>query len=97
MTNARVTGAGSAEGIGFATARLPAARGMQVTITSTSERIHERAAELGLRGVVADLTDWDDAQRLVAEAGRLDVALRSCERARTRRSGARARRTRSRR
>jgi len=29
MKNALVTGAGSAEGIGFATARLLAARGMQ--------------------------------------------------------------------
>jgi 3-oxoacyl-[acyl-carrier protein] reductase len=75
MKNALVTGAGSAEGIGFATARLLAARGMRVTITSTTERIHERAAELGVRGVVADLTDWDDAQRLVAEAGRLDVLV----------------------
>jgi 3-oxoacyl-[acyl-carrier protein] reductase len=75
MKNALVTGAGSAEGIGFATARLLAARGMRVTITSTTERIHERAAELGVRGVVADLTDWDDAQQLVAEAGRLDVLV----------------------
>jgi 3-oxoacyl-[acyl-carrier protein] reductase len=75
MRTALVTGAGSAEGIGFATARLLAARGMQVTITSTTERIHERAAELGVRGVVADLTDWDDAQRLVAEAGPLDVLV----------------------
>jgi 3-oxoacyl-[acyl-carrier protein] reductase len=75
MTNALVTGAGSAEGIGFATARLLAARGMQVTITSTTERIHERAAELDVRGVVADLTDWDDAQRLVAEAGPIDVLV----------------------
>jgi 3-oxoacyl-[acyl-carrier protein] reductase len=75
MKNALVTGAGSPEGIGFATARLLAARGMRVTITSTTERIHERAAELGVRGVVADLTDWDDAQRLVAESGRLDVLV----------------------
>jgi 3-oxoacyl-[acyl-carrier protein] reductase len=75
MTTALVTGAGSAEGIGFATARLLIARGMQVTITSTTERIHERAAELGARGVVADLTDWGDAERLVAEAGPLDVLV----------------------
>jgi 3-oxoacyl-[acyl-carrier protein] reductase len=75
MTNALVTGAGSAEGIGFATARLLAARGMQVTITSTTERIHDRAAELDVRGVVADLADWDDAQRLVAEAGPIDVLV----------------------
>ena len=61
MRRALVTGAGSAEGIGFATARLLAARGYEVTITSTTDRIHERAAELGVRGVVADLTSWEDA------------------------------------
>ena len=56
VRRALVTGAGSADGIGFATARLLAARGAEVAITSTTERIHERAAELGARGVVADLT-----------------------------------------
>lgn len=75
MQRALVTGAGSAEGIGFATARLLAARGAEVTITATTDRIHERAAELGVRGVVADLTSWDDAQRLVAEAGPVDVLV----------------------
>jgi 3-oxoacyl-[acyl-carrier protein] reductase len=70
-----VTGAGSAEGIGFATARLLQARGAEVVITSTTDRIHERAAELGVHGVVADLTSWDDAQRLIAEAGPIDVLV----------------------
>ena len=50
-------------------ARLLAARGTEVVISSTTERIHERAAELGARGVVADLTSWEDAQRLVAGGG----------------------------
>ncbi|HEX6027235.1 MAG TPA: SDR family NAD(P)-dependent oxidoreductase [Solirubrobacter sp.] len=67
MRRALVTGAGSAEGIGFATARLLAARGDDVTITSTTQRIHDRAAELGVRGVVADLTSWEDAERLASE------------------------------
>ncbi len=75
MSRALVTGAGSADGIGFATARLLLARGLDVTISATTERIHERAAELGVRGVVADLTAWDDAQRLVAEAGPVDVLV----------------------
>ena len=75
MRRALVTGAGSAEGIGFATARLLAARGAEVVITSTTERIHERAAELGVRGVMADLTSWEDAQRLIAEAGLIDVLV----------------------
>ena len=75
MRRALVTGAGSAEGIGFAIARLLAERGDAVTITSTTERIHERAAEIGAHGVVADLTVWADAERVVAEAGEIDVLV----------------------
>jgi 3-oxoacyl-[acyl-carrier protein] reductase len=75
MTRALVSGAGSAEGIGFATARLLASRGMDVTITSTTERVFTRAHELGVRGVVADLRSWEDAQRLVSEAGPVDVLV----------------------
>jgi 3-oxoacyl-[acyl-carrier protein] reductase len=59
---ALVTGAGSPRGIGFATARLLGRAGAAVAITSTTERIHERRAELQDAGVdafahVADLTD----------------------------------------
>ena len=50
--------------------------GTRSTITSTTERIHERAAELGARGVVADLTSLGGRRSaLVAEAGRLDVLV----------------------
>jgi 3-oxoacyl-[acyl-carrier protein] reductase len=72
---ALVTGAGSPDGIGFAAARTLAARGARVAITSTTERIHQRAAELGADGVVADLTDWDAAQRLVEAVGPIDVLV----------------------
>jgi 3-oxoacyl-[acyl-carrier protein] reductase len=72
---ALVTGAGSADGIGFAAARALAAAGLEVEITSTTERIHERAAELGVRGHVADLTRWEQAEALVALAGRIDVLV----------------------
>ena len=75
MTVALVTGAGSADGIGFAAAKLLAQRGHDVAITSTTERIHDRARELGARGFVADLTDWDQCERLVAEVGRVDVLV----------------------
>lgn len=54
---ALVTGAGSAEGIGYATARRLIALGARVAIVSTTKRIHDRAAELGATGFVADLTD----------------------------------------
>ena len=59
---ALVTGAGSAEGIGFATARLLMARGAKVAITSTTDRIFSRLEELGggnseTFAETADLTD----------------------------------------
>ena len=54
---ALVTGAGSAEGIGYAAARRLAGLGARVAIVSTTRRIHDRAAELGGTGFVADLTD----------------------------------------
>ena len=41
-----ITGAGSAEGIGFAIARRLYAAGARIVITSTTDRIHTRAREL---------------------------------------------------
>jgi 3-oxoacyl-[acyl-carrier protein] reductase len=72
---ALVTGAGSEHGIGFACARALAAAGMELAVTATTERIHERARELGATGHVADLTEPADAERLAAEAGALDVLV----------------------
>ena len=68
-TVALVTGAGSPDGIGFATARLLRERGARVAVAATTARIHERAEELGgdAVGLVADLTDFSAAERLVAE------------------------------
>ena len=45
-----ITGAGSAEGIGFAIARRLYAAGVRVVITSTTDRIHTRARELDAGG-----------------------------------------------
>ncbi|MFC6239192.1 SDR family NAD(P)-dependent oxidoreductase [Longivirga aurantiaca] len=76
-----VTGAGSPDGIGFACARAFAAEGAAVVLGATSERVHERAAELGPSavGVVADLTVDGAADLLVAAAvsrwGRLDILV----------------------
>ena len=76
---ALVTGAGSPEGIGFAAARTLASRGARVAITATTDRIHERAAELGALGLVADLADDESARRLVREVedglGAIDVLV----------------------
>lgn len=81
---ALVTGAGSAQGIGFAVARALVLRGARVVITSTTDRIHERAAELRAFGadvwaVVADLCDEFAARRLVDEViafgARIDICV----------------------
>lgn len=68
-----VTGAGSATGIGFAIARLLGRVGMRVVIASTTDRIHERAAELRCEGIDAigvacDLTSEAGVAALVAAA-----------------------------
>lgn len=64
---ALVTGAGSADGIGFATARALAAAGARVAITATTGRIHDRLAELGPghTAFTADLTDSAEVARLI--------------------------------
>ncbi len=69
---ALVTGAGSPDGIGFATARLLGALGASVAVAATTERVHERVAELEADGVssvgvVADLTDEDAVRRALEE------------------------------
>jgi 3-oxoacyl-[acyl-carrier protein] reductase len=69
---ALVTGAGSPDGIGLATARLLGTLGASVALAATTGRVHERAAELqaaGLRavGVVADLTDEEQVRRVAGE------------------------------
>jgi len=79
--HALVTGCGSAQGIGFASARLLARMGARVSITSTTERIHERAAEAGAGtfAVVADLTDRSQAFAVAADArethGPIDILV----------------------
>jgi 3-oxoacyl-[acyl-carrier protein] reductase len=65
---ALVTGAGSPDGIGYATAARLVEMGASVAIVSTTKRIHERAAELGVTGFVADLT-------VEAEVGALADAI----------------------
>ena len=67
---ALVTGAGSPAGIGFAAAEALGREGAAVAITSTTDRIHERSAELEAHGVaaagfVADLMFPDASDRLV--------------------------------
>ena len=77
-----ITGAGAADGIGFSTARLLIAAGAKVAITSTTDRIFERLAELGPRGcfaATADLTDPAQVNAFVAAAtqalGPIDILI----------------------
>ena len=76
-----ITGAGAPEGIGAAVARQLVAEGARVVLGATSQRIHDRAAELGdaAVGVIADLTVEGSAESLVDAAvqrwGRLDIVV----------------------
>lgn len=80
---ALVTGAGSADGIGFATAQALAAAGARVAITSTTKRIHDRLKELVGGGshiaLIADLTGPAAVAKLVAgvnaSLGRIDILV----------------------
>ncbi len=81
---ALVTGAGSPQGIGFATAKLLAELGARVAVVATGQRIHARAAELQeaghtARGYVADLTDRAATRSMVAavesDFGRIDILV----------------------
>jgi 3-oxoacyl-[acyl-carrier protein] reductase len=69
---ALITGAGSALGIGFATARLLAQNGAKIAITSTTDRINERVRELAadkadVFAMPADLRDNESTEMLVRE------------------------------
>lgn len=86
-----VTGAGSAEGIGFAVAKKLVAAGARVAITSTTDRIHQRARELGsderVMSFVADLTDENSVRELVRavleRTGRADILVNNAGMAQT--------------
>ena len=79
-----ITGAGSPDGIGFATARMLAELGSAVMVSATSARIDDRVSELrgagfDAAGFTGDLTDPDAALGLVSAAlrhwGRLDIVV----------------------
>jgi 3-oxoacyl-[acyl-carrier protein] reductase len=76
---ALVTGAGSPDGIGYATARRLRAMGAAVAIVSTTRRIHERASELGATGFVADLTVEAEvgalADAVTEQLGNVDILV----------------------
>ncbi len=81
---ALITGAGSAGGIGFASATALGREGAAVAVCSTTDRIQERVAELrtmgyDAAGFVADLTDREQVRTLIASVterfGRIDILV----------------------
>jgi len=77
---ALVTGCGSAQGIGFACARNLARLGAQVAISSTTERIYERVAELQeedavVTGHIADLAESGQAAGLAEKVGPVAILV----------------------
>src|SRR5262249_58215520 len=79
-----VTGAGSPDGIGFASAGLLAELGAAVMVGGTTDRIEARAGEVraagfDAAGFIGDLTGEDAASGLVTAAldrwGRLDIVV----------------------
>jgi 3-oxoacyl-[acyl-carrier protein] reductase len=79
-----VTGAGSAEGIGFAAARHLARLGATLVVAATTDRIQARVHELtaeghAATGVIGDLTRMDDAlclaEAAMAAHGRIDILV----------------------
>lgn len=77
---ALVTGAGSPNGIGYATARALGLAGCRVVLAGLSARVHDRVGDLAAHGIDArafdgDLTDPAVVGRLVAWAGAVDVLV----------------------
>jgi 3-oxoacyl-[acyl-carrier protein] reductase len=68
---------GGSRGIGAAVARELARAGANVVVgyRSGADEAEEIASELGGRAVQADVSNVDDAKRLVEEAGELDVLV----------------------
>ena len=72
---ALITGAGSSSGIGFASATALKHLGAEVIITSTSNRIFDRATEIQVRGLVADLCDEKQVKELFSNTDSLDILV----------------------
>lgn len=94
---ALVTGAGAADGIGFATARALRAAGAKVAISATTGRIFDRLAELGAEfgtegcyALPADLTDPAEVTALVdgvvTRLGPIDILVNNAGMSQTGRS-----------
>ena len=79
-----ITGAGSSQGIGFATAQILGELGGTVILVATTERVYERAKELSAAGIkakgyIADLMDRrqvkDLIESVIKEYEKIDVLV----------------------
>jgi short-subunit dehydrogenase len=76
LISGRVLVTGATGGIGQAIARAFAARGASVVLSGRRADVLEPlASELGGRALACDLADRDQVERLVAEAGEVDVLV----------------------
>jgi short-subunit dehydrogenase len=76
LEGARVLLTGATGGLGQAIARALAARGAVLALTGRRADVLEPlAAEIGGRAIAADLSEPDAPDRLLAEAGELDVLV----------------------
>ncbi|HVR06287.1 MAG TPA: SDR family NAD(P)-dependent oxidoreductase [Solirubrobacteraceae bacterium] len=76
IAGATVLLTGATGGIGQAVARDMHARGAQLILTGRRADVLEPLAqELGARALAVDLSDAEDTQRLIDEAGRVDILI----------------------
>jgi uncharacterized protein len=76
LTSRRVLLTGATGGLGHAIARGLAARGAQLVLTGRRTDVLEPlAAELGAQALAVDLADPEAVDRLIADAGRVDVLV----------------------
>ena len=77
LTNksALISGCGARGGIGYAIAKALKNAGATVFITSTTDRIYDRAKELGATGFVADLTQEEACQKIISQITSLDILI----------------------
>ncbi len=76
MLSGRVLITGATGGIGHAIARAFAARGAQLVLTGRRATVLEPlASELGAEAIACDLSRHEDTDRLVSQAGDIDVLV----------------------
>ena len=72
---ALISGCGAAGGIGYAIAKALKNAGANIYITSTTDRIYDRAKELSATGFVADLTQEQACQKIISQITSLDILI----------------------